>query len=90
MRLLLDTHFLLWWVTDDPKLPHQCATWIEDRANDIAMSPVSAYEIRFKALKGLLAHGEAAIVQIALVAGRARFGFLPLTWQHAVVAGTLP
>lgn len=57
MRLLLDTHVLLCWVTDDPKRPHQCATWIEERANDIAISPVSAYEIRFKALKELLPHG---------------------------------
>ena len=90
MRLLLDTHVLLWWVTDDPKLPRQCATWIEDRANDIAISPVSAYEIRFKTLKGLLPHGEAAIVEIARVVETAGFSFVPLTWRHAAAAGTLP
>lgn len=90
MRLLLDTHVLLWWVADDAKLPRQCADWIEDRANDIAISAVSAYEIRFKALKGLLPHGEAAITEIARVANRAGFVDLPLIWQHAVAAGTLP
>lgn len=57
MRLLLDTHVQLWWVTGDAKPPHQCAAWIEDRANDIAISAVSAYEIRFKAMKGLLPNG---------------------------------
>jgi PIN domain nuclease of toxin-antitoxin system len=90
MRLLLDTHVLLWWVTDDPKLPHRCSAWIEDRTNDVAISAVSAYEIRFKALKGLLPHGEAAIAEIALVASRAGFVFLPLTWPHAEAAGALP
>ena len=46
MRLLLDTHVLLWWVTDDPKPSRQCAIWIEDRANRVAISPVSAYEMQ--------------------------------------------
>ncbi|MSP03488.1 MAG: type II toxin-antitoxin system VapC family toxin [Acetobacteraceae bacterium] len=90
MRLLLDTHVLLWWVTDDRKLPRPCAAWIEDRANDIAISPVSAYEIRFKALKGLLPHGEAAIEAIGRVAEQAGFVSLPLTWAHALAAGALP
>jgi PIN domain nuclease of toxin-antitoxin system len=54
-------------------LPRQCTAWIDDRANDIAISPVSAYEIRFKALKGLLPHGEAAIEAIGRVAEQARY-----------------
>lgn len=90
MRLLLDTHVLLWWVTDDQKLPRPCAAWIEDRSNEIAISPVSAYEIRFKALKGLLPHGEAAIEAIGHVAEQAGFVPLPLTWPHALAAGALP
>jgi PIN domain nuclease of toxin-antitoxin system len=90
VRLLLDTHILLWWVTDDPKLPTRCAGWIEDRANDIAISAVSAYEIRFKAMKGLLPHGETAIAEIARIAEAAAFTFLPLTWAHTLVAGALP
>jgi PIN domain nuclease of toxin-antitoxin system len=90
MRLLLDTHVLLWWVTDDPKLPHKCADLVENKTHDIAISPISAYEIRFKALKGLLPHGEAAIEDIARVASQAGFTSLPLTWSHAITAGTLP
>jgi PIN domain nuclease of toxin-antitoxin system len=90
MRLLLDTHVLLWWVTDDTKLPRQCAAWIEDRGNDIAISAVSAYEIRFKSLKGLLPRGEAAVAQLTLLASQAGFVSLPLTWPHAIAAGALP
>ena len=90
MRLLMDTHALLWWVTDDRKLPRQCVAWIEDRSNDIAINPVSACEIRFKTLKGLLPHGETAIEAIGRVAEQAGFVPLPLTWAHALVAGALP
>jgi len=90
MRLLLDTHVLLWWVTGDRKLPTQCVAWIVDRANEIAISPVSAYEIRFKAHKGLLPHGEAALEAIERVVGSAGFLSMPLTWAHAIAAGTLP
>lgn len=90
MRLLLDTHALLWWMVDDPKLPERCVGWIEDRANEGAVSPLSAYEIRFKANKGLLPGGEALAADIGQVAERAGFGILPLTLEHALLAGALP
>jgi PIN domain nuclease of toxin-antitoxin system len=90
VRLLLDTHALLWWMVDDPKLPRRCAEWIEDRANDIVVSPLSAYEIRFKSTKGLLPGGDALAADIGPTANRAGFGLLPLSLEHALVAGALP
>ena len=38
MRLLLDTHVLLWWLTDDPKLPASCAELIEDPTGGDALA----------------------------------------------------
>ena len=35
MRLLLDTHILLWWLTNDPALPAQADALITDPANEI-------------------------------------------------------
>ncbi len=90
MRLLLDTHALLWWVTDDPKLPARCTARIEDRANTVAISPVSAYELRFKAQKGLLLSGIDVVAEIEQIAAAAGLQFLPLTWHHALAAGALP
>ena len=90
MRLLLDTHVLLWWLLDDPKLPARCGAWIEDRANDVAVSPVSGYELRFKATKGLLPGGDALAADIAVAADLAGFSIISLTLQHAVLAGALP
>jgi len=90
VRLLLDTHALPWWLTDDPKLPAHAGSRIDDPTNDIAISPVSAYELRFKALKGLLPGGDLAAAEIAQVADAANFTVLPLTLDHASLAGSLP
>ena len=90
MRLLLDTHTLLWWLTDDPKLPARCADLIEDPTNDVAISPVSGYELRFKATKGLLPGGDTVVADIGPMAVRAGISILQLTLAHALLAGVLP
>jgi hypothetical protein len=41
MRALLDTHALLWFLLDDPKLPQVAKGIIADGSNDIAVSPAS-------------------------------------------------
>ncbi|MFQ5688517.1 MAG: type II toxin-antitoxin system VapC family toxin, partial [Candidatus Scalindua sp.] len=48
MRILLDTHILLWWLKDDRRLPDTAVNIIEDAANDIFMSTVNAWEIAIK------------------------------------------
>ena len=45
MRLLLDTHALLWWLFDDPKLASRPRQLIADRENEILVSSASAWEI---------------------------------------------
>lgn len=90
MRLLLDTHTLLWWMIDDRRLPSRCAAWIEDRGNVVAVSPVSAYELRFKSNKGLLPGGDALAGDIGPTVQRAGFVLLPVLLEHALLAGALP
>lgn len=41
MRVLLDTHVFLWFITDDPKLSATGRSTIADPANDILISPAS-------------------------------------------------
>ncbi len=90
MRLLLDTHALLWWLMDDAKLPARCAAWIEDLANDVAVSPVSAYELGFKATKGLFPGGNELAAAIGPTAEKAGISILNVTLDHALRAGSLP
>lgn len=48
MKLLLDTHAVLWWLADDARLGSESRTRIEDRANEVLVSHVSLWEIAIK------------------------------------------
>jgi PIN domain nuclease of toxin-antitoxin system len=54
MRLLLDTHALLWFLADDPKLSATAKASIEDPANERWLSPISLLEIALKNRLGKL------------------------------------
>ena len=54
MRLLLDTHALLWWVADSPKLSADARAQIADGTNEIVVSAASAWEISIKQAAGKL------------------------------------
>lgn len=51
MRLLLDTHVLLWWVTGDRRLSKETTALIADSEHEIAVSAATFWEIAIK--KGL-------------------------------------
>lgn len=48
MKLLLDTHILLWTLTNSPDLPPLARKLIGDRSNDIFFSSLSAWETELK------------------------------------------
>ena len=50
MKILLDTHILLWTVSNDSRLPLQARTLIEDAANQLFFSDVSLWETEIKHL----------------------------------------
>lgn len=54
MRLLLDTHVLLWWMMDDPALSPQARKHVADRANAVHVSAASIWEIAIKLARGKL------------------------------------
>ncbi len=60
MRLLLDTHALLWWQTDDPRLSPVARAAIADESNEVFVSAASAWEIATKVRLGKLPGLEAA------------------------------
>lgn len=86
MRLLLDTHALLWWLADDPALSEAAREAIASPANEVFVSAVSAWEIAIKVALGKLT------VPGDLEGAIAAEGFqpLPFTIQHALMAGALP
>lgn len=48
MKLLLDTHIILWALDDNPKLPRQAKALIVDARNDIYYSSASVWETAIK------------------------------------------
>lgn len=54
MRLLLDTHIFLWYITNDSRLPRYAADAIRDKDNDAFLSVVSIWEALVKHQSGKL------------------------------------
>ena len=54
MRLLLDTHTFLWFVTNDPQLSENALEAVAEPANEVLLSPASYWEIAIKVGLGKL------------------------------------
>ena len=63
MKLLLDTHILLWWLNDDEKLSEYGRQFIQNPDNDIFVSHVSLWEIQIKTMAGKLNADLETIIQ---------------------------
>ena len=90
MRLLLDTHALLWWVIDDERLSQTARRAIADDENDVLISAASAWEITTKHRIGKLP--AAAALADDMVGKIALEGFeeLSISVDDAARAGALP
>jgi PIN domain nuclease of toxin-antitoxin system len=84
VRLLLDTHALLWWLADEG-LATQARDAIADPATVVMVSAVSAWEISIKKALGKLAAPDDLEYQLQ-VGG---FIPLPISIAHGVAAGQL-
>ncbi|MFL6858929.1 MAG: type II toxin-antitoxin system VapC family toxin [Allosphingosinicella sp.] len=87
MRLLLDTHALIWWVEDSPLLSQAARAAIAE--NEVLVSAASAWEVTTKHRLGKLP--SAKRIALAFAAEVAAEGFVPLpvTLDHAALAGNL-
>ncbi|MBS0415495.1 MAG: type II toxin-antitoxin system VapC family toxin [Proteobacteria bacterium] len=87
MKLLLDTHVLLWWWLDSPQLPASARALMADEANPVFVSAASAWEIATKHRLGKLPGAEAVLPRFHELIRADGFQHLPITWAHAVRAG---
>jgi PIN domain nuclease of toxin-antitoxin system len=90
MKLLLDTHALVWWWTDDPRLPAAARAAIAAPDNIVHVSSVSAWEIATKHRVGKWPEVEQLIAEFSSLLRRSRFYPLPIVMEHARRAGSLP
>jgi PIN domain nuclease of toxin-antitoxin system len=89
MRLLLDTHALIWFLEGSKSLGREASRAIENQSNEVLVSAVSAIEVTNKFRTGKLNQAEllARDFEATIVA----YGFAPLsvTVAHACLAGSL-
>lgn len=65
MRLLLDSHAFLWWVTDDPRLSAAARAAIGDATNAVFVSAATAWEVATKHRLGKLGEAAGAVARFA-------------------------
>jgi PIN domain nuclease of toxin-antitoxin system len=89
LRVLLDTHALLWWLNDNAALPLSARRVIARQGNEVLVSAASAWEIATKVRLGRLPTGAELARDFVGYLNRQRFGQLPVTVEHATRAGLL-
>jgi PIN domain nuclease of toxin-antitoxin system len=89
LRLLLDTHALLWWLLDDAELPGSARRAIE-KAEAVYVSSASVWEIAIKQRLGKLPELAVSVAEIPELIVQCRFMPLPISDRHAAAVALLP
>lgn len=87
MRILLDTHLMLWWLTSDRRLPKQAERLIADSDNEVYVSAASVWEI---AIKSALGRIEGDVTEIEAALEPSGLVQLQINGKHAVQVSKLP
>jgi PIN domain nuclease of toxin-antitoxin system len=87
LRILLDTHALLWWLAGDPRIERKAQDLIADPANDILVSTASLWEVVVKVRVGKL---EADISDIVAAINAQGFEMLDIRPEHLKELVRLP
>ncbi len=89
MRILLDTHLILWALTDSPRLPAAARKLIEDEKNHIYFSAASVWEV---SIKHSLSAKQMPVSGTKLNGFLREAGYfeLPVSAVHAAAVETLP
>jgi PIN domain nuclease of toxin-antitoxin system len=87
VKLLLDSHALLWWLVADPKLDPGARQAIADPSSIVYVSAATVWELAIKAALGKLDFGATDLVEEI---EENDFFELAITARHALAAATLP
>jgi PIN domain nuclease of toxin-antitoxin system len=88
--LLLDTHTLLWFIGNDPRLSSTAKALIEDPGNRVFVSIVSCWEIAIKAGRGKMKFSEPSRTLLERELPANDLELLPITLEHATEVESLP
>jgi PIN domain nuclease of toxin-antitoxin system len=87
VRLLLDTHAIVWWLLDDPHLSAAAKAAIGEPGNDLLISAAVGYEIAYKQRLGRLPQMPG---DLSAELRRENMTVLPISLDHSLAAAALP
>ena len=90
MKLLLDTHVFLWYISADPQLPVTFREAIRDPANEVFLSVASVWEAVIKYALGKLPLPEALAEYLPRQRRAHRIATLPIEEADFVFLASLP
>jgi PIN domain nuclease of toxin-antitoxin system len=90
MRLLLDTHALLWWMVGDPRLSPGARAAVGAASAEVLVSAASAWELAVKVRLGKLPEAGRLTHRLAESLAEQDFRALPINLEHARLGGLLP
>ena len=88
MKVLLDTHALLWVLLEPAKLSRRVRTLVSDTKTEVLVSSATAWEIATNHRLGKLEHAENVVRGYAEHLHRALATELPISSAHALLAGS--
>lgn len=89
MKLLLDTHALIWWLAGDEALSQRAREAIDDEANSIVVSAASAMEVATKFRIGKLPDAALLAQDFEAIIADQGFAELAISVHHARLAGEM-
>jgi len=89
LRLLLDTHALIWWLAGDEKLGRRARESISDEANLVVVSAASAMEVATKFRIGKLPDAALLAQDFEAIIASQGFTELGISVRHARLAGEM-
>jgi len=90
MRVLVDTHALLWAVTGDRRLSRRAHSALASLDNEVLVSAASAWEVCTKFRLGKLPDAESLVSDFSRIIEQLGFYPLSISLEHAQRAGNLP
>ena len=90
MKILLDTHVFIWWITDDRQLPERIRKIISSSDNELFFSSASCWEIAIKAKLGKIVLPQKPSLYISKQLALNSIKSLPILASHALRVFDLP
>ncbi len=89
MKVLIDTHVLLWALGEPDRIPDSTRELVLDGSVEVYVSAASAWEISIKQKSGRLVGAEGFVLGYSEHLERLRAHEVPVTGRHGIVAGQL-